>query len=132
MKSTAADVRRTPAVSLLRDGAVTVAALILSFAALDDITTGKETDFTLEYGVLLVCAGWLLFVTFSLMLASRRVLGVMSFVALAAALWAQREIGPGITPGLWPAYVVTVSAFVWFLIVSGVLLVSGWRSRPAR
>jgi hypothetical protein len=111
---------------------VTFAALLLSFAAFDDITTGQETDFTLEYGTLLVCAGWLLFVTFRLSRASHRVLGAISFVVLAGALWRQREIGPGITPGLWPAYVVTASAFVWFIVIAIVLLVSGWRAHPER
>ena len=128
MTTTTVDVRRTRAISLLRDGAVTCVALLLSFAAFDDITTGNETDFTLEYGALLVSATWLLFVTFKLINASRRVLGAISFVALAGALWGQREIGPGITPGLWPAYVVTASAFLWFVIVAVVLLVSGWRT----
>jgi len=127
---TSADVRRTRAISLMRDGAVTCVALLLSFAAFDDITTGNETDFTLEYGALLVSAAWLLFITFRLISASRRVLGAISFVALAGALWGQREIGPGITPGLWPAYVVTASAFLWFIIVAVVLLVSGWRTHP--
>lgn len=71
MTTTTADVRRTRALSLHRDAAVTFAVLLLSFAAFDDITTGNETDFTLEYGALLVGAGWLLFVTFRLIRASR-------------------------------------------------------------
>lgn len=65
------DMRRARAVALIRDGAVTFSALLLSFAAFDDITTGNETDFRLEYGTLLVCAGWLFFVTFRLIGASR-------------------------------------------------------------
>ena len=130
MMTTTVDVRRIRANSLLRDGAVTCVALLLSYAAFDDITTGNEPDFTLEYGALLVSAAWLLFVTFRLISGSRRVLGAISFVALAAALWGQREIGPGITPGMWPAYVVTASGFLWFVIVAVVLLVSGWRTHP--
>jgi hypothetical protein len=130
MTTTTADARRTRAISLMRDGAVTCVALLLAFAAFDDITTGNESDFTLEYGALVVSAAWLLFITFRLMGGSRRVLGAISFVALAAALWGQREIGPGITPGLWPAYVVTASAFLWFIVVAVVLFVSGWRTHP--
>ena len=132
MTNTPADVRRARAVALVRDGAVTFAALLLSLAAFDDITTGNETDFTLEYGALVVCAGWLFFLTFRLIRASRRMLGAISFVALAAAVFAQRELGPGIRPGLWPAYVVTACAFLWFIVVSAVLLVSGWRAHPER
>lgn len=132
MTISTADGRRTHAVALLRDGTVSLAALLLSFAAFDDITTGKETDFTLEYGALLVTAGWLLFVTFRLIRASHRVPGALSFVALGGALWAQFAIGLGITPGQWPTYVVTASAFLWFIIVAGVLLISGWRAHPER
>jgi len=132
MTTTHVDVRRARAVALIRDGALTFAALLLSFAAFDDITTGNETDFTLEYGAVLVCTGWLFVVTFRLIRASRRVLGTVSFVLLAGAIWGLREIEPGITPGLWPAYVVTASAFLWFIVVSAVLLVSGWRAYPER
>jgi hypothetical protein len=130
MTTTTADACRARAVALVRDGAVTFVLVLLSFAAFDDITTGHETDLTLEYGTLLVVAGWLSFVTFRLIRASHRVLGAMSIVVLAGALWGQLEIGPGITPGLWPAYVVTASAFLWFIAVAVVLLVSGWRAHP--
>jgi hypothetical protein len=67
------DVRRARAVALFRDGAVTAAALLLAFAAFDDITTGHETDFTTEYGALLASAGGLLYVTFRLIRTSRPV-----------------------------------------------------------
>ena len=120
------------AVALLRDGVVTLAALMLAFAAFDDITTGTESNFTLEYAALLACAGWLLSVTLRLLRASHRVLGAISFIALAGAVWAQSEIGRGIVPGLWPAYVMTASAFLWFSVVAVVLLVSGWRTHPER
>jgi hypothetical protein len=69
----------------LRDGALTSLALLLSFAAFDDITTGNETDFTVEYGALVVSAGWLLFVVLSLVRSSRSVLGSISLVAALAA-----------------------------------------------
>jgi hypothetical protein len=129
---TTPDLRRNRAVSFLRDGAVTFAALLLSFAAFDDITTGNEMDFTFEYAALLGAAGWLLFVTFRLIAASRRLLGAISLVALACALWGQREIGPGITPQFWPAYMVTLSAFFWFTIVAVVLLASAWQGYRER
>ena len=132
MTFTTTDIARSHAVSLLRDGAFSFAVLLLSFAAFDDITTGNETNLSLEYGALLAAAVWLLFVTFRLIRGSRHVLGAISLVALAAALWGQREIRLGITPGLWPAYVVTACAFVWFTTVASVLLISGWRAHPDR
>jgi hypothetical protein len=126
MTTIGVDVRRARAVALIRDGTLTFAALVLSFAAFDDITTDKETDFALEHGAVLVCTGWLFVVTFWLIRASRGVLGAISFVLLVGTLWGQ--IGPGITPGLWPVYTLTASAFVWFMVVSVVLVVSGWRA----
>lgn len=132
MTTTCVDVRRVRAVALIRDGVLTLAAVLLSVAAFDDITTGSETDFTTEYGALLVCAGWLLVVTFRLIRASRLAVGAPSFVLLAGALWGQREIGPGMTPDLWPAYVVTASAYLWFMVVSVMLIVSGWWAYPER
>jgi hypothetical protein len=126
------DIRRSHAVSLLRDGAVSFAALLVSFAAFDDIPTGLEANLSLVFGAWLATAVCLFFVTFRLIRASRHVLGAMSLVALAGALWGQGGIGPGITPGPWPAYIVTASAFVWFTAVASVLLISGWRAHPDR
>jgi hypothetical protein len=59
MTNTIADASRARAVALLRNGTVTWLAVLLSFAAFDDITTGTETDFAVEYGALVACAGWL-------------------------------------------------------------------------
>ena len=126
------DIRRARAVSLLRASAGTVAVLLLSFAAFDDITTGHETDLTLEYGILLISTGWLLVVALRLIRNAHRLLGAISVVVLVGALLGQVAIGPRLTPGLWPAYVVTASAFPWFGIVAVVLLVSGWRAHPER
>ena len=68
---TITELRRSRSIALLRDGAVTCAVLLLTFAALDDITTGNETDFTNEYGAVLISAAWLLFVT-SRLIRTRR------------------------------------------------------------
>lgn len=119
---------KSRSISLLRDGTVTCAALFLSFVALDDITTGNETNFSLEYGALLIAAAWMLFVTFRLIRTSQQVLGMISLAVLVGALWAQREIMHGVTLGVWPAYVMTVTAFVWFLIIAIFFLISGWQS----
>jgi hypothetical protein len=113
---------------------VTLFVLYIVFAAFDDITTDNATSFTFEYVALAGCAVWLAFLSVALIRARLKVLGTVSLIALAGALWGQREIGPGITPGLWPAYVVTTGAFLWFVALSFILLVLGWRaaSRSAR
>lgn len=126
------DARRLHAVLLLRDAVVTFVVMLFAYGAFDDITTDNSTDFTFEYVVLGCCALWLLFAGLRLLRIGYRVLGCVSLLALAAAVWGQRGIGPGITPGLWPEYVVTVAAVLWFTTLSVVLLVLGWRAHPDR
>lgn len=124
-----ADARRGPALRLIRDAAVIVVALLLSFAASDDITTDNDTDFTLEYGALGICWIAVMLVAAGLLRRGHRVLGVSSAVVLAAALWGSRlAIRPGIVPGWWPEYVVVVGTFLWFALLSVVLLSIGWRA----
>jgi hypothetical protein len=118
---------------LLRDGLMSFVALLLVFAAFDDITTDNTTRFTVEYTALVLCAMWFVFVAADLIRLGRRTLGVLSLVALLGALWAQRGIGPGITPELWPEHVAMTGVFLWFLALSAILVVFGWRfvARPA-
>lgn len=115
----------------LRDGLISLAALLLVFAAFDDITTDDATRFTVEYTALVACAAWFGFVAVRVTRFGRRTLGMLSWVALLGALWAQRGIGPGITPGLWPEYVVMTGVFLWFLALAATLVVLGCRGVPA-
>ena len=108
-------------------GAITVAVLVLVFAAFDDITTDTATAFPLEYSFLIASAGWLLFVTWTLRRRHRLLAGV-SVLAVAGSLWAQREIRPGIVPGLWPEYVVITAAYLWFWVLASTLLWLAWRA----
>lgn len=55
------NVRKTQASHPVWAAVVTLAGSLVAFAALDDITTGNETDFTQEYTALLGFAVWLLF-----------------------------------------------------------------------
>jgi hypothetical protein len=106
---------------------VTLAMLLVAFAAFDDITTGQEQGFATEYTAVTVSAAWLLFVTVQLMRSSRTVLGGLSAIALAGASLAQSAIGPGIRPGLQLGYVAIAGAFLWFTTLSAILLVDAWR-----
>jgi len=126
MRPDSAD-HRSAAPRLLVLAFVTLVALYLVWAAFHDITHG-EADVTTEYAFLCVCAAWLAYVAVSLVRARHRVLGSMSLAALAAGVWGQREIGPGITAGLRPAYLATVGAFLWFLLLTGILAVMSWRA----
>ena len=126
--------RRRSDGSLLRDASISFVALVLVFAAFDDITTDNATHFTVEYIALSAAAAWFAFVAVRLIRTGRRMLGTLSLAALAAALWAQRGIGPGITPGFWPEYIVMTAVFVWFLVLAATLAVLGGRGvlRPVK
>jgi hypothetical protein len=117
------------ATRLFAHSAITVVALLLVFAAFDDITTDNATTFRVEYTFLVGCAGWLLFVAYSLIRGGHRTLGFASVVALASALWAQRVIQPGIVPGLQPEHIVTTTAYLWFWALAGTTLWLAWRAR---
>jgi hypothetical protein len=109
-----------------RDAAVTVAVLLLVFAAADDITTDHSTGFPLEYSMLVAGIVWLGFLTWRLLRERHHVLGGLSLLALAGALWGGSAIAPGSTPTS-PAYMVTVAAYLWFWILSLILSWRAWR-----
>jgi hypothetical protein len=120
------------ATRLFANAAITLVALLLVFAAFDDITTDTATRFRAEYTFLVGCAGWLLFVAWSLMRGGHRTLGVVSLVALAGAWWAEDAIGPGMLPGLRPEYIVMTTAYFWFWALAGAMLWLAWRARKRR
>ena len=119
--------QRSAAPRLLVLALVTAVALYLVWAAFHDITHG-EADTTLEYAFLYACGAWLAYVSVSLIRARRWGLGSVSLCALAAGVWGQREVGPGTTAGLSPSYLATVGAFLWFLLLTGILTVMSWRA----
>ncbi len=119
---------RTRGGTLMRDAIVTFAVMLLVFGAFDDITTDNATSFRFEYTILIFCATWLTVLALKLLRDGHRIIGGVSLVALAAGILGQREIGPGIVPGLWPAYVATTAAFLWFVLLAVVLLALGVRA----
>ena len=52
---------------------VTGLAVFLAFAALDDITTDNDTNFTTEWIAVVLCAGWLAFFGYQWWRRRRRV-----------------------------------------------------------
>jgi len=109
-------------------GGITLAVVFLVYAAFDDITTDNATSFTMEYICLLICSGWCLVVAVRLIMKNHRILGIFSLLALAAGVWGQRAIGPGIVPGFWPEYVATLGSVVWFFGLSIILMFLGKRA----
>ena len=112
---------------LVRDAAITIVALLLVYAAFDDITTDNATKFPVEYSLLTICAAWLAFVSARLWRTHHRILGSVSALALIAGVWAQRAIGPRMASGLRAEYVVMPAAYVCLWAVAIALLWLGWR-----
>ena len=103
-----------------------LAAVGLSFAALHDITSGRETDLTNEYMMLLASAGWLAMLSIGLLRAARPLAGGLSLAALGAAAVALRRIGSGASGDSWPHYVMA-AAIAWFFVLALVLFADAWR-----
>jgi peptidoglycan/LPS O-acetylase OafA/YrhL len=113
----------------LRDAALTGAAVVLAFGALDDITTDRSTTFVVERTALACCGVWLLFVAWRLVRGGRRVLGAVSAIAVAAAAVAQPAIGQGMEQSYLP-YLVTIAVLAWFLVLAGILATFARRVNP--
>ncbi len=122
------DHRRSESFRHLRDAIVTVAVILLAFAAFDDITTDNATAFRFEYSGLAACGAWLLYQAVRLIRDRHLALGGGSLLALFAAVWGQFAIGPGTVPSADAHYLATAAAFGWFAALSAALLVRGWRS----
>jgi peptidoglycan/LPS O-acetylase OafA/YrhL len=111
---------------LLLDAAITLATVLLAFAAFDDITTDRATTFTFEWVGLAVCGVWLLIVSWRLLRSERRWLGSLSVLALFAAVGAGSAIRPGTGP-FQVEYLTTIAGLLWFLGLVGILARQAWR-----
>jgi hypothetical protein len=111
---------------LLRDAAVTLAAVLLAFAAFDDITTDRAATFTFEWIGLALCGVWLLMVSWRLLRSERWWLGSVSVVALVAAAGAGSAIRPGTGP-FHIEHLATMAGLLWFLALVGILTGQAWR-----
>ena len=117
--------------NFLGSGLLTAGALLLVYAAFDDITTDNATAFPVEYSFLALCAAWLLVLGIRLVRAQRPMFGWISIAAVAAALWAQRALGPAMVAGWRTEYTVITAAYVWFWFVAAALIRWGWHPRTA-
>ena len=115
--------------SLLRDAGVTLAVVVLAVAAVDDITTDRDTSFLFERAALAGCAVWFAVLAWRFVQRGRRAVGLFSFGVVIAAAAAQPFIGPGTAPS-WTAYLTTVFGLAWFLMMSGLLAVDAVRLAP--
>jgi hypothetical protein len=106
---------------MLRDAACTLAAVLLAFAALDDITTDRDSNFVVERVALVGCGLWMGWLALRFLRRGRPVLGASSLTVVLAAAVAQPFIGQDTIPDGTTAYLVTLGALAWFLLLSGTL-----------
>jgi peptidoglycan/LPS O-acetylase OafA/YrhL len=116
---------------LLQDAAITLATVLLAYAAFDDITTDNATTFTFEWVALAACAVWLLVVCWRLLRSEHRWLGAISVVVLIAAAGAGSTIRPGTGP-FEIEYLTTIAGLLWFLALVGILAGQAWRRADQR
>jgi hypothetical protein len=114
----------------LRDAAVTLAAVVLAFAAFDDITTDRAATFTVEWVGLAMCAAWLFALSWRLVRSEHRRLGFISLIALVVVVGAGSTIRAGIDP-FRAEYLTTMAGLLWFLALAGILAGQAWRLRAA-
>jgi len=105
---------------------VTLAAVLLAFAAFDDITTDTATTFTFEWFGLAACGMGLVIVSWRLLRSEHRWLGSVSVVALVAAVGAASSIRPGTGPFQFE-YLATIAGLLWFLGLAVILAGQAWR-----
>ena len=115
---------------LLRDALVTVAAVLLAFAAFDDITTGTDTNFTFEWAGLAVCAGALLSVCWRLVRREQWWLASISGVVLTGAVGAGALVRPGVH-AFRIEYLMIVAGYFWFLVLAAILTSRALRQADA-
>ncbi|MEX2284085.1 MAG: hypothetical protein WEE89_16480 [Gemmatimonadota bacterium] len=116
---------------LFRDAAVTLATVLLAYAAFDDITTDNSTNFTFEWVGLAVCGAWLLIVSWRLLRTDNFWLGSVSVVVLVAAVVAGSSIRPGTGP-FQVEYLTTIAGLLWFLGLAAMLSGLAWRRADQR
>jgi hypothetical protein len=111
---------------LLRDALLTFTAVLIAFAAFDDITTDTTTTFTFEWLGLVVCAAWLLIVSWRLIRAEHRWLGSVSFIALVVAVAAGSTIRP-VTGPFRVEYLAVTGGLAWFTALAAILFARACR-----
>lgn len=89
--------------------------------------TGRLQHSFFKYAFLMAAAVWCLVLAIRLFKTERRALGAVSILVLVGAIWGQRGMGPGTIPSWKPEYIATVVALGWFLALSVVLAIQGFR-----
>ena len=115
----------------MREGLISLAAVVMAFLALDDITTDNATAFPVERTALGVCGVWFVFVAFRLWQRRHRLFAVVSLAMVVGVGFAQPFIGPGTVPG-YAAYLATIAGLLWFVGISLFLTWWGWKKGSRR
>jgi hypothetical protein len=116
---------------LRRDAVITVVAVLLAYAAFDDITTDTSaTSFKVEQVALVLCAAALFSVCWNLMRRAYKGIGTISWVALIAGTLAGARIALG--SRRLDEYLVVIAVLLWFVGLTVFLLVKSRRLTAPR
>ena len=122
---------RHRALSLWGDATLVLLAILIAFAALSDITGGRESALRLEWSLLAVAGTLLGVVTLHLLTRARRlILGTTSAVLLGTACMGVTAIPmPGTQPIAGPDSALLVAG-MGFVVLTLILILVGWRIHP--
>ncbi len=95
-------------------GATSIVWLVLSWAALDDITTDNATSFPLEYGILIGAGIWFAALGVWLLVKRRTLSGACSILAVALGLLAFRSLPHHYQPASF-VNLLGYASLAWFL-----------------
>ena len=112
---------------LIIGGFITLAAVLMAYAAFDDITTDDAATFTVEYIILIFCTSWILFVSIILLIKRKLIIGTASFAVLAVVIWGQQTIGPATIAGFKTGHIAMLTSLGWFFCISIFMLIAGFR-----
>ena len=62
---------------LIIGGFITLAAVLIAYAAFDDITTDDAATFTVEYVILIFCTSWSVFVPIIFLIERKLIIGTV-------------------------------------------------------
>jgi len=105
---------------------LTVGALCMVWAAFHDIAKG-ERDLAVEQTLLVCSAAWFLCLAFILIRVKHRILGLISVIAVGVGMWGEGAVGSTAAESLSPRLIAISAAFLWFLLLAGMLAFFSWR-----
>ena len=111
-------------------GVLSLVVLVLSWLALDDITTDNANTFRVEYTMLVLAGLWFAWLGVALLRNGRAVAGTVSLAAVGLGVLAFRSLPHHYEP-VSAVNLLGLASIVWFVGVAAWLIGRGRPARPA-